>query len=367
MIRVLQYIGSLKIGGSQTFIMEIYRKIDRTVIQFDFIVFSGEEGDFCDEIKALGGRIFVSPRYFGKNHVGFTKWWDIFLKNHLEYKVVHFHVRSIAAICIPIAKRRGIVTIAHSHSTSNGDGIQAIVKDIMQFPIRFQADYLFACSQEAGRWLYGKNVVKRKNYYVVHNVVDTKRFSFNPERREKLRNKLKIADSSVIGHVGRFSAPKNHKYLLKVFCEIRRINKNVKLILVGDGELKKEIRDLCKKLNMIDEVLLVGNVSNTEEYYWAMDVFVFPSLWEGMPVSVVEAQASGLICIISDKVTRDVKISKRIKYLPLEIGEKEWAKEVCELLQQRKREACHVKNSVLKCYDSYNASKWFENFYKNII
>ena len=241
------------------------------------------------------------------------------------------------------------------------------MKDMMQFPIRFQADYLFACSQEAGRWLYGKNAVRRKNYRVMNNVVDIERFSFNSIKREKLRKELKVADSFVIGHVGRLSVPKNHSYLLRVLCETQKISKNVKLVIVGDGELKKEIEDLCEKLDLIGDVLLIGNVKNTEEFYWAMDVFVFPSLWEGMPVSVIEAQASGLPCVVSDRVTRDVRISKRILYLSLEAGEKEWAREICKMLRQRKRKASNISESVLKCYDSYNASRWLTDFYKSIV
>ena len=146
MTKILHYIGGVSFGGSQSFVMELYRKMDRSQLQFDFVVFPNEAGGIEDEIKTLGGKIFVCPRYSGKNHFEFCKWWKDFLRDHPEYHVVHGHVRSCASIYLAIAKKAGLVTIAHGHSTSNGRGVSAVFKAILQLPIRHIAHHLFSCS-----------------------------------------------------------------------------------------------------------------------------------------------------------------------------------------------------------------------------
>lgn len=281
MIRILQYIGPLQIGGSQSFILEIYRKIDKTKIQFDFIVFPKCNKSLKNEIENLGGIIYESPQYNGKNHIIYKKWWNDFFCYHPEYKILHGHVRSVAAIYVAIAKKYGLKTIVHSHSTSNGSGIQSLFKTIFQFPIRYQADYLLACSQEAGKWLFGRNAVKKKNYHTFLNAIDVKRYTFNINMREQLRSDMGLNDFFVIGHIGRLSEPKNHKFLFLVFKEVLNYDNNVRLLLVGDGELRKELENYCHELGISDYVIFMGNVINTEWYYWVMDIFVFPSLWEG--------------------------------------------------------------------------------------
>ena len=200
MVRILHYIGQLQFGGSQAFVMEIYRKIDKEKVQFDFVVFTNEKSGYYQEIIQLGGRVFESPQFNGRNYFEFITWWNQFFSLHPEYKVFHSHVRSVAALCISIAHKYGCYAIAHSHSTSNGRGIKAIIKNIMQFPIRYQADYMFACSEEAGEWLYGKNIAKRKNYRVIPNAIDAVRFNFDQDKRKQVRAELNIEDKFVVGY-----------------------------------------------------------------------------------------------------------------------------------------------------------------------
>lgn len=308
MIRVLHYIGSLEYGGSQAFVMNIYRKIDREQLQFDFITFPGETDGYHDEILSLGGRIYPCPRYRGTNHAAFVTWWKTFFREHKEYKVLHGHVRSVASIYIPIAKKAGLCTIAHSHSTSNGTGMAAKVKDIMQFPVRFQADYLFACSDEAGKWMFGKSVTNRKNYSVICNAVDIQRFSYNEKVRLRNREKLQLDDSYVIGTVGRLTEPKNHKFLIDIFHEIYALHPKVVLLIIGDGGLKFELEKRVDELGLHESVIFAGDRSNVQDYYMMMDVFAFPSLWEGLGIAAIEAQCSGLHCVVSDRVPRSVDI-----------------------------------------------------------
>lgn len=301
-VRVLHYIGSLDFGGSQMFVMNIYRVIDRDKLQFDFVAFPNEKEGFYNEIIRLGGKVFECPRYNGKNHFVFINWWKDFFRIHKEYRILHGHVRSVASLYLPIAKKAGLYTIAHSHSTSNGGGIIGKIKDILQYPVRTQADFLFACSDEAGLWMYGKRAIKRKNYKVISNAIDVKRFAYNLEKRKEIRTQLAIDDKYVVGTIGRLSKPKNHRFLINVFASLHKLDTKTVLLLVGDGELRSELEMQVNRTGLKDSVIFVGSRSNTQDYYQAMDVFAFPSLWEGLGMSVIEAQCSGLHCVVSERI-----------------------------------------------------------------
>ena len=360
-VRVLHMINSLHFGGSQAFIMSIYRNIDRNKVQFDFVVTPEEEKDLYEEVRQLGGRIFVCPKYIFANHFSYAKWWNQFFLSHPEYKMIHGHVRSTSAIYLSIAKKHGLKTIAHSHSTSNGKGILGIVKTVMQYPTRYIADYLFSCSDIAGAWMYGKNACKKSNYRMIPNGIDVKRFSFSNDKRLQMRKVLHIAeDEFVIGHVGRFTKPKNHIFLIHMFADYLKQNPKSRLLMIGDGNLWQPMKAECEKLHISDRVNMPGAKSNTEDYYQAMDVFAFPSLWEGLPVSVVEAQASGLPCFISNRITKNVKLTSLVRYLSIEnMHVWEEAFSTC-----KKRTGCSIENEEkLKPFDSRNVAKDLFDFY----
>lgn len=362
-IRVLHNIASLHFGGSQSFVMNVYRNIDRSKIQFDFVVTPEEKRDLYEQVEQMGGRIFVAPKYTGKNHFSYCKWWDDFFIEHPEYHIIHGHVRSTAAIYLKIANRHGLVTIAHSHSTSNGSGIEAMIKDIMQIPIRDTADYLFACSDKAGEWLYGKKAILQKKYKMIPNGIDLKLFAFNEEKRKCIREKLGIAkDTFVVGHVGRFTAPKNHKFLIELFAEYHRINQKSKLLLVGNGDLFETVKQQIIQLEISKDVILVGSKDNTEDYYQAMDVFVFPSLWEGLPVSVVEAQANGLPCLISDVITYDVNLTDLVRYLPLDSKQK-WIDCIEETKKMIRHKVSDRNRKCLETFDVKEVAHKLQDFY----
>lgn len=365
-IRVLQVLGGLEAGGAETFVMNLYRKIDKSKVQFDFVKHITHKGVFEDEIHQMGGKIYQCPRYTGKNHFAYCKWWNNFFEEHSEYHVIHGHVRSTAAIYLKIAKKHGLVTIAHSHSTSNGSGIAAIIKDIMQLPIRCQADYLFACSDKAGKWLYGKNAVKKPNYRMIPNGVDLKRFTYDVQKRCQMRQALGITGNTfVLGHVGRITTPKNHEFMVKLFAEYHKSNPNSKLLLVGDGDLFAEVKQQISHLGIDNAVVMAGSKTNTEDYYQAMDIFVFPSLWEGLPVSVVEAQANGLPCLLSDVITHDVDLTDQVHYLPLN-EEKMWLKEI-EAVRSQKRTAATAENlRKLQPFDAAVVAQNLQEFYLEV-
>ena len=368
MERVLQCIGSLGFGGSQTFIMEVYRKIDRNKIQFDFIVFPERKDGFYSEIQDLGGRVFVCPRFNGKNYFAFIKWWNTFFSEHREYKVIHGHVRSVALIYLSIAHHYGLTTIVHSHSTSNGSGVPALVKKILQYPLRYKVDYLFSCSDLAGKWLYGTKNVTKTNYRMVPNCIDCERFAFNARERNLIRMSMGITDDMfVLGHIGRFARPKNHSFLIKIFESVKKQIPNAQLILVGGGDGKKEIEQMVDLMGLNESVHFLGIQKYPEKYYQAMDVFVFPSLWEGLPMGVVEAQAAGLPCIISDKITTDVHLTELVESLPIDISSDRWRDSIVAHAGKRREGITPAQKVKLARFDSNRVAKELEVFYLELV
>ena len=327
MLRVLQMIGALNVGGSQTMLMNIYRNIDRKKIQFDFLLDRPEELHFADEVRALGGRIYSVPLFKGTNAIEVRRAWDGFFTEHPEYKVLHSHVRSYASLYLPIAKKHGVKTIIHSHNTSNGAGAAALVKRALQYPLRYQADVLMACSTEAGRWLYGDKACRSGKYVFLPNGVDLSRFRPDEDKRAEYRARMGLSDKLVVGHVGRIQIAKNHAFLLDVFSRLYEKNRDARLLIVGDGDLREQTERRVAEMGLRDAVIMTGSRDDVPELMLAMDVFAFPSLWEGLPVTLVEAQSVGLPCVISDRISRDVDISPLVTRLPIDSAAL-WAEEL---------------------------------------
>ncbi|WP_026679376.1 glycosyltransferase family 1 protein [Fictibacillus gelatini] len=361
-IRILHVFGRLDRGGAETMIMNLYRNIDRSKIQFDFIIHTNEKCDYNDEIFSLGGKVYSIPRYTGKNHFIYKKVWKNFFKKHPEYKIIHGHMRSTAAIYLKIAKKNGLITIAHSHSTSSGTGLLSIIKNTLQYPIRYIANYRFSCSEAAGIWLFGKKGCRSENFYILNNAIDTKKFIFNETIRIKKRKEFQIEGKFVIGHIGRFHAAKNHEFLVEIFKMIHDKNKNTVLMLVGDGSNRQVIEKKVQDLGLIDSVIFAGVRSDIPELLQAMDVFVFPSLFEGLPVSVIEAQAAGLPCIISKQITPEVKVSDLVTSISLREPPEHWAKIV--LSHSEGYDRGNIYSEIVKAgYDIKHTSKWLQKFY----
>ena len=329
MIRILQMIGTLNLGGSQTMIMNLYRKIDRERLQFDFMLSHPDHLYFADEVKSLGGRIYTTPNFNGRNALAVRRAWDEFFTAHPEYRVMHVHQTSYASIFVPVAKKHGVKVITHAHNTSSGSGALGVYKDALQLPLRRQADVLMSCSTEAGLWLYGKQGVQRENYVFLPNAIDLDRFARNNALREKVRAELGIGDKLVVGHVGRFDEQKNHTFLMDIFAKLREKRSDAVLLLVGDGTLRSETERKAAALGIQDAVIFAGIRSDVPQLMQAMDVFAFPSLWEGLPVTLVEAQAAGLPCIIADTISPDADISPLVRRLPIDSAEL-WAEELAK-------------------------------------
>ncbi|WP_336765780.1 glycosyltransferase family 1 protein [Paenibacillus sp. USHLN196] len=324
-IRILHVLGRLNRGGAETMVMNLYRNIDRSRVQFDFIIHTSDKCDYDDEILSLGGIIHHIPQFNGKNYLQYKKAWHRFFKSHPEYKIIHGHVRSTASIYLWIAKKYELITIAHSHSTSSGRGISAFVKNTLQYPIRYIADYLFACSKSAGQWLFGENVIKKSNFIILKNAIDSQKYIYNQNNRMKIRKELEIEDKFVIGHVGRFNVSKNHELLINIFNVVHKRNNNSILLMVGDGELRPDIEKKVNDLGLIDAVIFLGVRSDIPELLQAMDLFLFPSLFEGLGIAAIEAQAAGLQCLVSSSIPEEAFITDLILSLPLTSSIDEWA------------------------------------------
>lgn len=328
--RVLHVVPNMNSGGIENLIMNIYRKIDRDKLQFDFIVHYNKKGVFDDEIEQLGGKIYRFPVMEDKNLLKYIKDLNRFFKTHKEYKVVHGHMASLAYLYLGAAKRNGVpVRIAHSHGTSHLKSLKGYCKYIMFKFAKYNANYYYACSTEAGNYLFGK----KRQFEFIPNAIELNKFSYNEETRKKVRKELKLDDKIVIGHVGRFNLQKNHDFLIDIFKSIYEKNKKCILLLIGVGELEEKIKQKIKDYNLEDNVLMLGLRRDVDKLYQAMDIFLMPSLFEGLPLTGVEAQASKLKCIFSSEITKEVRITDNIEFIDLSLGADKWAEIVLNNLK----------------------------------
>ena len=298
--RVLHVIGAMDRGGAETLIMNVYRNIDRSILQFDFLVHETRECDFDSEIRALGGSIFSIDRLNGINIVSYIKQCRVFFRTHHNYCAVHVHIGSSACFVIKEAKKFGLFCIAHSHNTNPSLSFLEIGFRLFSYPTRYIADYYLACSREAGVDRFGNSVVTSNRFSVLNNGIDVKRYKFSSKSRFSMRRDLGIApEQKAICHIGRFSDEKNHEFLLKAFAKCGGGEFDGRLFLIGRGPLRNNMEQLAAELNIRDKVVFLGVRSDIPDLLMAMDLFVFPSKWEGLGIAAIEAQASGLPCILS--------------------------------------------------------------------
>ena len=306
MIRILQCVNDMHRAGLETMLMNYYRNIDREKIQFDFLTHRPQRSDYDDEIESLGGKIYYAPRLYPQNYPKYFKWMKQFFSEHPEYKIIHSHIDAMSYLPLKAAKKANIpVRIAHSHNTAIDRDFKYLLKTYFRFKLPKVANYYCACGKEAGEFLF-----PGKEYMYVPNAIEIDRFLFNENVRMKKRRELGIKDEIVIGHIGRMSYQKNHKYLIDVFAEILKKRNDSILLLIGVGEKLDDIKKYVEKLGLSEQVRFLGNRADVDELYQAMDVFVMPSLFEGLPVVGVEAQFSGLSCIFSDQVQSNVYFIK---------------------------------------------------------
>lgn len=353
--RVLHVVPNMNVGGLETFIMNVYRNIDRDKIQFDFLEHYIEPSVYDEEIEKLGGKIYHFSLRNDNNIFKYIIELNKFFKEHKEYKIVHCHMESIGTILFLVAKLNGVkIRIGHAHTTSTNNNLKGFVKKIISKPFKYTTTTNFACSFDAGEYLF-----KNKKYEVIPNAIDIDKFKFDENSRTYLRKELGLEGYQVIGHAGRMDKGKNQLFLIDIFNEYLKINSKSKLVLVGDGELRDEIIDRIKELNIEDKVLLLGVRKDVNKLYSAFDLFVFPSLFEGLGIVLIEAQVNGLTCLVSDNIPKITKISNKIKYLSLE-DKSSWINEI-----KNSRKGSHqVKyNKLIDNYDIKILVKKLEKIY----
>lgn len=328
-VRIAQVIGKLSAGGVESVIYNYYRHIDHSRFQFDFYVDADSPCQPLQELIDMGARYFTVPPY-QKLPQYITVLTRLFREN--RYQIVHSNMNTLAVFSLFAAWRADVpVRICHNHSSAGrGEAARNMMKYALRPFAKVFATDCCACSEYAGEWLFGKRSMQENQVTVFKNAIDLQRFRFDPGVRKSVRKELGLDGKFVVGHVGRFCTQKNHNFLIDVFAEVYSRRKDAVLLLVGDGGLIGAIREKVKRLGLEDTVYFLGVRTDVERLYQAMDVFVLPSLYEGLPVVGVEAQTAGLPWVVSDMVTPEAQLTDNILFLPLEAGVKRWAEQIIE-------------------------------------
>lgn len=367
-LRVLHVIGAMDRGGAETLVMNVYRNIDRSKIQFDFLVNESRQCDYDSEIESLGGKFYRIPRYRIFNYVNYAKACKSFFSSH-SYQIVHGHIALPWAIYLPQAKQHGMFTIAHSHAQNFPLSPAELAFRASTHPVRNIADYFLACSEQAGIDRYGKAIVNSDKFHLLQNGIDVEAGRFNIDVRNEVRAELGISnDAPVFGHVGRLTAVKNHDFLLKTFKAIREQLPNAQLLLLGRGELEDKLRNECVELGLTDSAHFLGVRDDVARVLSAMDVFVFTSFKEGLSLALVEAQASGLPCLASTGVPELAKVRSQTSFLDLSAGAEYWAEQGIKAYRNANlsSRASAYLDARKAGYDIQESAKWLEDFYLEV-
>ena len=330
-IRVLMVLGDFGLAGAESYVMNILRNIDYSLFQVDLAVTKIAKGALYDEICSYGCEIFYLPQFKVFNIIKCYRFWKSFFRQE-HFDIIHGHASNSAAVYLRAAKKCGIKTIVHSHSAGYRGGLfERSAKSLFARRAKNYADMWCACSEKAAQRLFGSSYVNNPKYIELPNAINTDSFLFSDQIRKNIREKYDIKeDVKVYGHVGSFSYPKNHTFIIDIFNIIQKKDKNAKLLLCGDGILKKEIESKVAELNIDGSVIFAGIVTNVNEYLMAMDALVFPSHFEGLPVSIVEAQATGLPVLMSDSITKEVIVTNIVKTKSLKSSASDWADSLLE-------------------------------------
>ena len=361
-IRVLCVMSTLDRGGAESMVMSLFRRMDKDKIMFDFVKHTNQIGAYEKEIKELGGKIYIAPRYRIINHLTYRRWWKEFLIVHSEYRLIHGHFFTISAVYFKVAQSLSRITIAHSHSTEtikNRKEKPVLHWIVKQYTSRIEkyADYALACSDEAGKWLF-----KKKPFKVLHNAVDAGELRYREKIRYSYRNNLGLTNELILGTVANLSDVKNPMGLIDIFLAVKKSYPNTKLLWIGEGNERESIEHRIHNERLEDDIILLGRRDDVPFLLQAMDCFLLPSFNEGLPVSLIEAQAAGLPCFISDRVTKEADITGLCKFLPIDKPD-EWAKAI----QYSSHTNRDTYDKILKAgYEIDTTAKWLENYYLSL-
>jgi glycosyltransferase involved in cell wall biosynthesis len=360
-VRVLYFVDRMLRGGIQSLVIDWISRFDKTKIQVDVLLLDdGIKYELENSLKELGCNVYKLEGVWikkAKDFIKYRKMLSNFFKEHHDYKVVHLHSTSKNYMVLKYAKKYDIpVRIAHSHSIdfATKNVFKKFIGNILKIMlIKYSTDY-FACSKKAGEWLFGKKITNSNKFKIIHNAIDYDKFKFNENIRREYRIKFNLEnDNIVVGHVGRFSNPKNHTFLIDIFYELYKSNPKCKLLLVGTGEKEEEIKSKVKNLNIEKNVIFAGFRNDVNNIMQAMDIFLLPSLYEGLPVVGIEAQAAGLPCFMSkDVITNEVQITENLQFISLNCSATEWANIILSSDLSRKDTKDNLKDAGYFIEDS---------------
>lgn len=365
MIRVLHVVTIMNRNGLESRLMDIYRHINREKVQFDFLTHRKQDGAFDEEIKELGGRVFHINPLRPQHIFSYMRELKEFYQCHNEYSIVHSHINAFSTLVLFAAKKAGVpVRIAHSRTWGAEKSWKSIFKYVAKAFINIPTTHKFACSRQAGEWLFGKKGIQEPNYFrVITNSIELDHFKFDLGVRNEMRKKLGLLNDQIaITDVARLEPQKNHMFLLKVFKEIVNYSPLAKLFLIGEGSLEEKIKEEARRLEIEDSVVFVGNVNNVGEYLNAMDGFIFPSLFEGFGTVTIESQCCGLPILASDTIPPETKISTLQEFESLNNSPKIWAKHLLNMISSTTRKDCRdiVKKAGFDINDTYS---FLQSFY----
>lgn len=363
MLRVLHSVSNMGRAGIETMLMNYYREMDRDRIQFDFLANKPVPGEYDEEIRSLGGRVFVSPGLNPVHYPRYRRYVLDLLQENRDIRIVHAHNEAMGYYALQSAKDAGIrIRIAHAHNTR-------IIRDY-KYPLKLVCKQLlpgaatdyWSCGRDAGIYYYGK---KRWNTsgFILHNAIDVERFGFRPEVREHQRRQTGLEKCFVIGHVGRFNVQKNHSRLLDIFAAVAKAVPEARLVLIGTGELEQAMREKAQHLGILDRTIMPGQMADVSTWYQAMDCFVLPSLFEGLPVVGIEAQAAGLPCVFSDRVTDEVLLSPEACRISLDTDDSEWARQIAAARQPETNRLQGMETVRRAGYDIHKEARKLQEIY----
>ena len=360
----------MNMAGTETLLVNFYRNIDRSKVQFDFAVMTKKHCAYDDEIISMGGKLIHYPAYRPNTIIEYRNWWNRFFKEHPEYRIVHGHIGSTAAIYLKIAKKYGRFTIAHSHGTNATLSPKSVLYRICSYPTRYVADQFFSCSQQALIDRYGKKVAEGSKAKVISNAIDAEKYIYNSETRAKIRTELGVdRQQLIIGTVGRLAPPKNPYEILRICKDLKRRGLEFRFLWFGTGELEDDIKKKITEDNLGDVVTLMGTRPDIYNVLQAMDIFLFPSVWEGLGIACVEAQAAGLPTLCSDTVPPEAKATDCCMFLPLNMTDV-WCEEIEKVAAEVRKTDYKRPNTyrdIVKAgYDIKDVAKWLQDYYMRL-
>ncbi|MBE5063457.1 glycosyltransferase [Lachnospiraceae bacterium DSM 108991] len=360
MIKILQVVGKMHRAGMETLIMNIYRNIDRNKIQFDFCVHSNEPGAYDDEIGKLGGKIYHLPSARVSNLFKLQKATDTFFSKHNNYRAVHVHYSCVGYYYFKSAKKVGINNlIYHAHNSARESGARAKLRYLMEQQSAKKANIRFACSDLAAKYNFGN-----KDYIMLNNGINTRKYRFSNEVRLEVRKKLGIVNRKVCIHIGRFDIQKNHAFLIEAFDKAFQKNNQLELLLLGNGVLKEHIQKRVSLLSSAEHIHFLGNLDNVADMLSAADLFLLPSLYEGLPLTLVEAQTSGIKCLVSDVITKEAIVVPELVIQYSLISSDTWAEKILELMDYERQDTSDIVKQA--GFDSNEIAKYMECFYQEL-